>query len=182
VLDSGKINLNLKVTVSELSTANTLSITGASTDSSFIVPSLVKRTTSTTVELGDGQTIAIGGLISDNLRESVDKIPGLGDIPILGQLFRSQEFVKGQTELVIMVTPRLVRPFNKKGLALPTDNFVEVSDMSFYLLGKMTERKARDTADKSPNQVEGVEDNPLPDNGGTQEKYGHELSTDKSEG
>ncbi|MFT6987465.1 MAG: pilus assembly protein CpaC [Psychromonas sp.] len=182
VLDSGKINLNLKVMVSELSTANTLSITGVATDSSYIVPSLVKRTTSTTVELGDGQTIAIGGLISDNLRESVDKIPGLGDIPVLGQLFRSQEFVKGQTELVIMVTPRLIRPFNKKGLALPTDNFVEASDMSFYLLGKMTERKTGDTEDKSPNQVEDIEHNLLPDNGGTQEKYGHELSTDKTEG
>lgn len=182
VLDSGKINLNLKVMVSELSTANTLSITRADTDSSYIVPSLVKRTTSTTVELGDGQTIAIGGLISDNLRESVDKIPGLGDIPILGQLFRSQEFVKGQTELVIMVTPRLVRPFNKKGVALPTDNFIEASDMSFYLLGKMTERKVPGAADKSPNQGKDVEDKLLPDNGGTQEKYGHELSTDKNEG
>lgn len=182
VLDSGKINLNLKVMVSELSSANTLAITDAATDSSYIVPSLVKRTTSTTVELGDGQTIAIGGLISDNFRETVDKLPGLGDIPILGQLFRSQEYIKGQTELVIMVTPRLVRPFNKEGVALPTDNFVASGDMSFYLLGKMTERKENDSADKSPNQVEDVNDDLLPDSGGTQEKYGHELSTDKTEG
>lgn len=184
VLDSGKINLNLKVLVSELSNTHTLVLTSAQTDSSFIVPSLVKRTTSTTVELGDGQTIAIGGLISDNFRESVDKLPGLGDIPILGQLFRSQEYRKGQTELVIMVTPRLVRPFNKEGLALPTDNFVAPSDMDFYLLGKMSERKPDSRTGKSPNQVEDASDNnghPLPGSGGTQEKYGHELSTDKTE-
>jgi len=182
VLDSGKINLNLKVMVSELSSANTLAITDASTDSSYIVPSLVKRTTSTTIELGDGQTIAIGGLISDNFRETVDKLPGLGDIPVLGQLFRSQEYIKGQTELVIMVTPRLIRPFNKLGIALPTDDFVASGDMSFYLLGKMSERKQKDPEDKSPNQTEDMNDDLLPDNGGTQQKYGHELSTDEIEG
>lgn len=182
VLDSGKINLNLKVLVSELSTANTVALSPGDSNATLIVPSLVKRTTSTTVELGDGQTIAIGGLISDNFRESVDKIPGLGDIPILGQLFRSQEFIKGQTELVIMVTPRLVRPFNKNGVALPTDNFVASSDVDFYLLGKMSERKSPDSADKSTNQAQGVNDDLLPNNGGTQEKYGHELSADESEG
>lgn len=182
VLDSGKINLNLKVLVSELSPANTLLISQADIDSRFVVPSLVKRTTSTTVELGDGQTIAIGGLIRDNFREKVSKFPGLGDIPVLGQLFRSQEYIKGQTELVIMVTPRLVRPFNKQGVALPTDNFVASSDFDFYLLGKMTERNAIDSDNKSPNKAEDSGHDLLPGNGGTQEKYGHELDTDKSEG
>lgn len=182
VLDSGKINLSLNVVVSEISTANTLLLPSGAIDSSFIVPSLVKRSTSTTVELGDGQTIAIGGLISDNLRESVDKLPGLGDIPILGQLFRSQQFIKGQTELVIMVTPRLVRPFNKEGVALPTDGFVESSDLDFYLLGKMSERQVKGGADTSPNQSKLLNDEVIPDNGGTQQKYGHELTTDKTEG
>ena len=181
VLDSGKINLNLKVLVSELSTG-TLAITPSASNATFSVPNIIKRTTSTTVELGDGQTIVIGGLISDNFRESVDKIPGLGDIPILGQLFRSQEFVKGKTELVIMVTPRLVRPFNKEGIVLPTDNFVASSDLEFYLLGKMTERKLREDKEKSPNQVEVADDEILPDNGGTQAQYGHELTIDKTEG
>ncbi|MEH6453818.1 MAG: type II and III secretion system protein family protein [Psychromonas sp.] len=179
VLDSGKINLNLNVSVSELSTANTLVLPSGDIDSSFIVPSLVKRTTSTTVELGDGQTIAIGGLISDNLRESVDKLPGLGDIPVLGQLFRSQKFIKGQTELVIMVTPRLVRSFNKEGVALPTDDFVESSDLGFYLLGKMTERRVKDESENSPNQTGASNDAAIPDNGGTQEKYGHEISSNE---
>ena len=178
VLDSGKINLSLNVLVSELSATHAMMLTPDETNSKIIVPSISKRTTATTVELGDGQTIAIGGLISDTLRESVDKIPGLGDIPILGQLFRSQEFVKGQTELVIMVTPRLVRPFNKKGLELPTDNFVPVSDMEFYLLGQMTpKQKTKDEKQQSPNQAEDQSQEILPDDGGTQEKYGHELTT-----
>ncbi|WNC67656.1 type II and III secretion system protein family protein [Thalassotalea nanhaiensis] len=177
ILDSGKINLSLNVLVSELSNSGSLTITPEGSGSSFVVPSIIKRTTSTTVELGDGQTIAIGGLISDTLRESVDKIPGLGDIPILGQLFRSQEFVKGQSELVIMVTPRLVRPFNKKGMELPTDNFVPVSDMEFYLMGKMTPREKPEDEPNSPNQIEDQNDEMLPDNGGTQQKYGHDLTT-----
>ncbi|HEY7865159.1 MAG TPA: type II and III secretion system protein family protein [Psychromonas sp.] len=175
VLDSGKINLNLKVLVSELSNTNTLSITPSEASSSLIVPSIVKRTTSTTVELGDGQTIAIGGLISDNLRETVNKIPGFGDIPVLGQLFRSQAYIKGQTELVIMVTPRLVRPFNKEGIALPTDNFVAASDRDFYLLGTMTKRNLADKSKTSPNPGENVGADILPNSGGTQEKYGQEL-------
>lgn len=175
VLDSGKINLNLKVLVSELSNTNTLSITSSETSSSLIIPSIVKRTTSTTVELGDGQTIAIGGLISDNLRETVNKIPGFGDIPVLGQLFRSQAYIKGQTELVIMVTPRLVRPFNKEGIALPTDNFVAASDRDFYLLGTMTKRNLANKSKTSPNLGENISADMLPNSGGTQEKYGQEL-------
>ncbi|PKH02745.1 pilus assembly protein CpaC [Psychromonas sp. MB-3u-54] len=175
VLDSGKINLNLKVLVSELSSSNTLAINLSGTDTSFTVPSIVKRTTSTTVELGDGQTIAIGGLISDNLRETVDKIPGFGDIPVLGQLFRSQAYIKGQTELVIMVTPRLVRPFNKEGIALPTDNFVSASDRDFYLLGTMTQRNLAKKTNTSPNMAENISADMLPNSGGTQEKYGQEL-------
>lgn len=177
ILDSGKINLSLKVLVSELGAGNSVTITPEGAGSSFVVPSIIKRTTSTTVELGDGQTIAIGGLISDTLQESVNKIPGLGDIPILGQLFRSQEYIKGQSELVIMVTPRLVRPFNKDGVELPTDNFVPVSDMEFYLLGKMTPKVDPNDERSSPNQAAN-NDNILPDDGGTQEQYGHELTTD----
>ncbi|WP_371379432.1 type II and III secretion system protein family protein [Thalassotalea aquiviva] len=178
ILDSGKINLNLNVFVSELSNANAVTIRPEGSGSAFVVPSILKRTTSTTVELGDGQTIAIGGLISDNLRESVDKIPGLGDIPILGQLFRSQEFVKGQTELVILVTPRLVRPFNKQNIVLPTDNFVPVDDLSFYLLGQMTPRHPPKTQD-SLNQIENRNTVMLPDSGGTKQVYGHQLTNNE---
>jgi pilus assembly protein CpaC len=173
VLDSGQINLNLNVIVSELSNANAAVISGSNTSSVLIVPSLVKRSTATTVELADGQTIAISGLISDNLRENIDKIPGLGDVPILGQLFSSKSFRSGQTELVILVTPRLVRPFNRKDISLPTDGFVSPSDVEFYLLGKMstkTRPKERLNVPYEPVMVDLT-----PRNSGTQQKYGHSL-------
>ena len=175
VLDSGKINLNLKVLVSELSSVNSVMISASDTNTSTITPSLIKRSTATTVELGDGQTIVIGGLLSDNLRESITKFPGLGNIPILGQLFTSQEYISGQTELVIMVTPRLVRPFNKDGMILPTDGFVPVSDMEFYLLGKMTQQeKGSDT--KKPNDTSATPASIVPNSGGTEQQYGHTLN------
>ncbi|GIU49786.1 type II and III secretion system protein family protein [Shewanella algidipiscicola] len=173
VLDSGQINLNLNVIVSELSNANSVAISGNNTTSILIVPSLVKRSTATTVELADGQTIAISGLISDNLRENIDKVPGLGDVPVLGQLFSSKSFRSGQTELVILVTPRLVRPFNKKDISLPTDGFVAPSDVEFYLLGKSSTKERPE--DKTDTPYEPVMSNVKIENSGTQQKYGHSL-------
>ncbi len=172
VLDSGQINLNLNVMVSEVSNANSVTLSGGSS-SALVVPSIVKRTTATTVELADGQTIAISGLISDTLRENIDKLPGLGDIPILGQLFTSKSFKSGQSELVILVTPRLVRPFNRKQISLPTDDFVSPSDIEFYLLGKLTEKKQ--DSDKHQTPYEAVESEIKLDDSGTQQKYGHSL-------
>ena len=180
ILDSGKINLNLKVLVSELTNSHGVGVTPSGSSATLVVPSIVKRTSETTVELADGQTIAIGGLLSDTLRDSVNKLPGLGDIPILGQLFRSHEYISGQTELVIMVTPRLVRPFNKKGIALPTDGFVPVSDMEFYLLGKMTRQNTKKSA-TSPNQAANNTKNILTNEGGTNQRYGHQLKTTKTD-
>lgn len=176
ILDSGKINLNLKVLVSEISNANSVGVTPLGSTATLVVPSLVKRTAETTVELADGQTIAIGGLLSDNLRETVNKIPGLGDIPVLGQLFTSQEYVSGQSELMIMVTPRLVRPFNKSGVPLPTDGFVPVSDIEFYLLGQMT-RQEIPSDQGSPNQLSEKPTAVVQGDGGTEQRYGHELRT-----
>ncbi|WP_057830565.1 type II and III secretion system protein family protein [Colwellia sp. TT2012] len=180
ILDSGKINLNLKILVSELSTSHGVGVTPTGSSSSLVVPSIIKRTVETTVELADGQTIAIGGLLSDTLRDSVTKFPGLGDLPILGQLFRSHEYISGQTELVIMVTPRLVRPFNKKDISLPTDGFVPVSDMEFYLLGKMT-RQNTSEATTSPNQRAKLNNIILTNDGGTNQRYGHQLKATKTD-
>ena len=81
--------------------------------------------------------MGIAGLINENLREAVNKFPGLGSIPVLGNLFRSQQFIKGETELVILVTPRLARPLPKDRIRLPTDDFIEPNAMEFYLLGRM---------------------------------------------
>ncbi|HVT36479.1 MAG TPA: type II and III secretion system protein family protein, partial [Nevskiaceae bacterium] len=137
ILDSGRINLKLNVSVSELSQSNNVAITPTSTNTTFVIPSLTKRSAVSTVELSDGQTIGIAGLISDNVREFVDKLPGLGDIPGLGALFRSQEFLSGQTELVIFVTPHLARPIAANKVRLPTDSFVPPGDLDFYLMGRL---------------------------------------------
>jgi pilus assembly protein CpaC len=142
VLDSGRINLNLNVSVSELVAANSLVVnTGEQVGTALLVPALTKRSAQSTVELGNGQTIAIAGLISESTRDFVSRFPGLGDIPVLGHLFRSQEFVNGETELVILVTPHLAKPIDARSVRLPTEKFVEPSDLDFYLLGKTKGRQ-----------------------------------------
>ncbi|WP_296058536.1 type II and III secretion system protein family protein [uncultured Amphritea sp.] len=135
VLDSKRINMKLNISVSELTSATSISF-GSGSSSGFFVPALTKRSASSTVELADGQTIGIAGLMNENMREVINKFPGLGDIPVLGNLFRSQEFEKGETELVILVTPQLATPVDRGSIPLPTDNFVEPSDFEFYILGK----------------------------------------------
>ncbi len=136
VLDSGRINLNLHVSVSELSADAAVIAQVGSTTNQYSIPSLTKREASTTLELADGQTMSIAGLINEKLKENVNKFPGLGDIPGLGALFRTSKFIKDTTELVIFVTPRLAKPTLAKNIILPTDSFVEPSDMDFYVLGR----------------------------------------------
>jgi pilus assembly protein CpaC len=87
--------------------------------------------------------MGIAGLINEDLRQAVQKFPGLGSIPVLGNLFRSQQFIKGETELVILVTPRLARPMPKDRIRLPTDDFIEPGNMEFYLLGRMEGKPPR---------------------------------------
>ncbi|MGH8658590.1 MAG: type II and III secretion system protein family protein [Gammaproteobacteria bacterium] len=165
VLDSGRISLKLNVDVSELSAANNVLLTFQGTPSTFVIPSLTKRSAQSSVELADGQTIGIAGLINDNLRELVDKFPGLGDVPVLGALFRSQEYQGGQTELVMFVTPHLARPISAQQVRLPTDSFVPPDDLEFYLMGKMEKRSPKPP---EPDAAQG---------GGAEQgkTFGHEL-------
>lgn len=109
--------------------------------------------------------MGIAGLISEDLRETVNKFPGLGSIPILGNLFRSQEFVKGESELVILVTPRLAQPIRPDEIRLPTDNFIEPNAREFYLMGKL-EGKPRD--DEASGSAAGSD-------GGVDSDFGHEI-------
>ena len=147
VLDSGRINLKLNISVSELTSGNTIGITSEGTTSSFIVPALTKRSAISTVELANGQTIGIAGLINENLREVITKFPGLGSIPVIGALFRSQEFIKGETELLILVTPHLAKPLDKNEIRLPTDGFAEPSDFDWYLMGRTEGRSKSSTSE-----------------------------------
>ena len=117
VMANGRIQLKVKPEVSELSTQGSVTLNG------FQVPGTTIRRAETTVELGSGQSFMIAGLMSNNAQSTIDKTPGAGDVPILGNLFKSREFRKGQTELVIVVTPYLVKPVNDREIALPTDGF-----------------------------------------------------------
>ncbi|MEE4289570.1 MAG: secretion system protein, partial [Erythrobacter sp.] len=111
-----------------------LSSQGAITLNGFQVPALTTRRTETTVELGSGQSFMIAGLMSNNSQNAIDKAPGLGDVPILGNLFRSRQFNRGETELVIIVTPYLVEPVNERDIKLPTDGFHTANEFQ-QLLG-----------------------------------------------
>ena len=127
ILDDQRISLDLEVGVSELrfdGNAGTF-------------PLIDKRSASSTVELKNGQTIGIAGLIQDDLVEMFSKLPGFGDLPILGHLFRSQSFRSEKTELVMFVTPHLAKPISPDLIKLPTDSFVPPNDFEFYVLGKM---------------------------------------------
>jgi pilus assembly protein CpaC len=159
VLGSGLINLKVDVTVSE--------ITRLDPESSIPLQLGTRRATAT-VELREGQTMGLAGLINENLREAVEKFPGLGSIPILGALFRSQDFIDQETELVITVTPHLAKPMSPEDVRFPTDNFVEPSDMQFYMLGKLEGRARRSDSDSEANNAASA-------TGGTEGTFGHQL-------
>lgn len=128
VLANGRISLRVRPEVSELSSQGAIVLNG------FQVPALTTRRTETTVELGSGQSFMIAGLMSNNSQNAIDKAPGLGDVPILGNLFRSRQFNRGETELVIIVTPYLVEPVNERDIKLPTDGFHTANEFQ-QLLG-----------------------------------------------
>jgi pilus assembly protein CpaC len=117
VLSNGRISLRVRPEVSELSSQGAVTING------FSIPALTVRRAETTVELGSGQSFMIAGLMSNNAQNTIDKTPGAGDLPIIGNLFKSTSFQKGQTELVIVVTPYLVKPVDANDIHLPTDGF-----------------------------------------------------------
>jgi pilus assembly protein CpaC len=117
VLEGGRISMRVRPEVSELSTAGAIRL------DNFNIPGLTVRRTETTVELGSGQSLMIGGLLRNQGTNSVERLPGLGNLPIIGALFRSNSFKRNETELVIVVTPYLVRPVNAGQIVLPTDGF-----------------------------------------------------------
>lgn len=164
VLDSGTINLKINISVSEISNTNSIAVGFENVSSAVYVPSLIKRSANASISLGSGQTMGIAGLINESLRESVDKFPVLGDMPVLGALYRSQEYIKGQTELVILVTPHFAQPAKRHQYSLPTDSFVEPDDVEFYLLGRIEKGQPAD-----PRILE------MGSGGGIEQPVGHDL-------
>ena len=130
VLSNGRISIRVRPEVSELSAQGAITING------FQVPALTVRRAETTVELGSGQSFMIAGLMSNNSQSTLKKLPGAGDIPILGSLFRSTHFQKGETELVIIVTPYLVQPIDANDIKLPTDGY-KAPNIGQQVLGNM---------------------------------------------
>jgi len=127
VLANGRISMRVRPEVSELSSQGAITLNG------FEVPALTTRRAETTIELGSGQSFMIAGLLSNSATNTIDKAPGLGDIPILGNLFRSTTYRKGETELVIVVTPYLVKPVDGNDIKLPTDGFRKPSEFQRLL-------------------------------------------------
>lgn len=122
VLDDGRINLKVRPEVSQLSTIGQVEVSG------FLIPALTTRRAETTVELASGQSFAIAGLLQNNTTQDANKVPFLGDVPILGALFKSDRYRRNESELVIVVTPYLVRPVSSNAIAAPTDGFVPPTD------------------------------------------------------
>ncbi|MCL3880900.1 type II and III secretion system protein family protein [Marivita sp. GX14005] len=132
VLDKDIINLELEAAVSSIDPSS-----GVDTGS-IRIDGFQRRETSTTVELRDGESFAIAGLLQDDFRDVNDQIPWLGDIPVLGALFRSAEYQREQSELVIIITPHLVTPTRGEALALPTDRVRPPSEKDLFLFGRVT--------------------------------------------
>jgi pilus assembly protein CpaC len=131
VLSEDKISIKVAPEVSELDFSIALQVGG------YTVPGLSTRRASTVVELADGQSFAIAGLLKETIRDSMSKFPLLGDIPVLGALFRSRAFQKNETELIIIVTPHLVKPLDSAKQTVPTDFYIEPDDTEIYILGLM---------------------------------------------
>ncbi|MGA9753550.1 MAG: type II and III secretion system protein family protein, partial [Desulfobaccales bacterium] len=129
VLNDSKIAVKVHPIVSELDYTLGIQLQG------FTVPGLTTREMDTHIEVQDGQTFSIAGLLSDYTRNVINKFPVLGDIPVLGVLFRSTNYQKNETELVALVTPHLVKPMAPGAARLPTDKWIDPSDVDTYLLG-----------------------------------------------
>ncbi|MCF8042897.1 MAG: type II and III secretion system protein family protein [Desulfarculaceae bacterium] len=153
-----RIRLTVAPEVSELDWSTAVVVQG------FTVPGLTTRKAKTQLELADGQSFAIAGLFRNDITQSISKFPVLGDLPILGALFRSTEFKKNKTELLIVVTPRIVRPGQERLGPNPITTFSDPDDFAFFMLGKLASPKAVSPQGppRSPQELEG--------------RFGHDLA------
>jgi pilus assembly protein CpaC len=137
VLTEGRISLKVMTEVSDLSTENamTLQVTGSST--SLTVPSIQTRRAETTVEIPSGGALALAGMIQEQTKQSINGLPGLMQIPVLGALFKSRDYINHQSELMVLVTPYVVRAVAQKQLSKPDDGFADPSDPQTALLGQL---------------------------------------------
>jgi pilus assembly protein CpaC len=142
VLSPNRIRIQVNPEVSEISNLNSIV-----TSSGFTAPSIITRRASTTVELAPGESFMIAGLMRDDVNTSIDQLPGAGDVPVLGALFRSTAFRRNETELVISVTPYLVDPVKSADIKLPTDDYRPASFMESIFFGALGSTRG----DKDPS-------------------------------
>ena len=149
VLAEGRINLKVSPQVSEVQSQGITVTAGSSTT---VFPSITTRQASTTVQLYDGQSFAIGGLIKNNVVEIISAFPGLANIPIIGALFRSSSFKADRSELLIVVTPHIVKPLNQRP-GLPTDKIIQPTATEFFIEGKL-EGAPKEATEKNDTSIE----------------------------
>ena len=149
-LNSGIINLSINPTVSELDFTNAVTVSGTT------VPSLIERSATTTVELRDGQSFAIAGLLQAHNARNISQLPWIGSVPVLGTLFRSSSYQKDETDLVIIVTPSFVQPAAPGArLATPFDTTVPTNDVDFFLMGQTEQHKKYNDYVSSGGDIKG---------------------------
>jgi pilus assembly protein CpaC len=152
VLSKDRISIEVVPEVSELDYSTALQYSG------FVIPGIDTRKASTVIELADGQSFAIAGLLKETVRDRVSRFPLLGDIPVLGNLFRSRTFQRHETELVIIATPHLVKPLDLAKQPLPTDFYNEPGDLRFYFTASMEGKgkgKEKDESETVRGELDG---------------------------
>ena len=146
VLNKGRINLKISTEVSEITTENAFFVPGATTvddagnlitTAGLSIPGLSVRRANTVVELPSGGSLVMAGLLQEDMRQTIEGVPGMKDVPVLGSLFRSRNYTNNETELVIIVTPYLVDSTHESNLVDPTEGFVPASDATAILMGKL---------------------------------------------
>jgi pilus assembly protein CpaC len=168
VLSDDLINLVVNPEVSQLDFS-----TAVVTDLGFRVPGLTTRRATTTIELRDGQSFAIAGLLQDTLTSNVDQIPWLGDVPVLGGLFRSTSYLRRETELVIIVTVHLVKPAHLSQLASPDDYFVPPDDYELFFMGRVAGKRERPESESDQAEAAARQLIQATPDGGIAASYGH---------
>jgi pilus assembly protein CpaC len=138
VLSEGRISLKVVTEVSELSGENALVVSGGLAGTGVVtIPSIRTRRADTTLEIPSGGSLALAGMIQEQTKQAINGLPGLMQLPILGTLFRSRDYVNRQTELAIIVTPYVVRSVAQKELSRPDDGFADASDPASIFLARL---------------------------------------------
>lgn len=177
VMSDGRISLRVAPSVSDIVSTSSFPAAFAGQGGQILVPNLSTRKLETTVQMHDGQTLALAGLLQDNLRQTVSKVPGLGNLPIIGSLFRSTAYQQEKTDLLIAVTPHLVKPVREGSLRFPGEFMQTPNRWEYYMEGRLEGRR-------SPENVSAFQQHsfaaPAPGTGpmgGLEGEFGHEPVT-----